>query len=57
VWHGPFGSLTGNLMLFRTEGGPLSTVCADDEVEFTWSPAHRPILPEQRRAHAGDDPY
>jgi hypothetical protein len=24
-WHGPFGSKTGNLFLFRTKGGPLST--------------------------------
>jgi hypothetical protein len=45
-WHGPFGSPTGNLMIFRTQGGPLSTVYTDHEVPFTWSPEHRPILPE-----------
>lgn len=44
-WHGPFGSLTGNLFLFRTVGGPLSTVYRDDETEFTWTPENRPILP------------
>lgn len=44
-WHGPFGSLTGNLFLFRTVGGPLSTVYRDDESEFTWTPQDRPILP------------
>lgn len=44
-WHGPFGSPTGNLMLFRTKGGPLSTVYTEDEVEFTWTPEHHPILP------------
>jgi hypothetical protein len=44
-WHGPFGSMTGNLMLFRTKGGPLSTVYTEDEVEFSWCPAHAPILP------------
>lgn len=44
-WHGPFGSPTGNLMLFRTKGGPLSTVYTDHEVDFSWNPEHRPILP------------
>jgi Domain of unknown function (DUF4437) len=44
-WHGPFGSLTGNLFLFRTVGGPLSTVYRDDESEFSWTPEERPILP------------
>jgi hypothetical protein len=44
-WHGPFGSLTGNLFLFRTVGGPLSTVYRDDESEFSWTPPDRPILP------------
>jgi hypothetical protein len=46
-WHGPFGSLTGNLMLFRTKGGPLSTVYTEHEVDFTWTPEHRPILPAE----------
>ena len=51
AWHGPFGSLTGNLMLFRTKGGPLSTVYTEHEVEFSWSPEHRPILPEHLREY------
>jgi hypothetical protein len=46
-WHGPFGSLTGNLMLFRTKGGPLSTTYAEHEAGFTWTPEHRPILPTE----------
>lgn len=46
-WHGPFGSLTGNLMLFRTKGGPLSTVYEDEETGFSWDPQHRPILPPE----------
>lgn len=46
-WHGPFGSPTGNLMLFRTKGGPLSTVYTEHQVEFTWTPSHRPILPAE----------
>ncbi|HEY3062849.1 MAG TPA: DUF4437 domain-containing protein [Chloroflexota bacterium] len=45
VWHGPFGSKTGCLMLFRTVGGPLSTVYTEDEQDFDWNPAHAPILP------------
>lgn len=46
-WHGPFGSPTGNLMLFRTKGGPLSTVYTEHEVDFTWTPEHDPILPPE----------
>ncbi|MGH3658728.1 MAG: cupin domain-containing protein, partial [Micromonosporaceae bacterium] len=49
-WHGPFGSLTGNLMLFRTVGGPLSTVYDDAETEFAWDPPARPILPPELAA-------
>lgn len=48
--HGPFGSPTGNLMLFRTKGGPLSTVYTE-EVEFTWTPEHNPILPAELQAY------
>lgn len=55
-WHGPFGSPTGNLMLFRTKGGPLSTVYTEHEVDFSWTPAHSPILPPQLR-DAGSQPY
>lgn len=51
-WHGPFGSLTGNLMLFRTIGGPLSTVYAEQEVDFCWNPAHKPILPPELEAYS-----
>lgn len=46
-WHGPFGSPTGNLLLFRTKGGPLSTEYSEEEVEFSWDPSHDPILPEE----------
>lgn len=50
-WHGPFGSPTGNLMLFRTKGGPLSTVYTEHEVDFTWTPEHRPVLPPELREY------
>lgn len=46
-WHGPFGSPTGNLMIFRTKGGPLSTVYTDDTVPFSWEQPYDPILPEE----------
>lgn len=44
-WHGPFGSPTGNLMLFRTKGGPLSTVYDENTVPFSWDQPYDPILP------------
>jgi hypothetical protein len=48
AWHGPYGSKTGCLMLFRTVGGPLSTVYSRDEQDFEWHPeAYRPILPPE----------
>lgn len=55
-WHGPFGSPTGNLMLFRTKGGPLSTVYTEHQVEFTWTPAHRPILPAELQRYGQPQP-
>ena len=45
--HGPFGSMTGNLYLFRTVGGPLSTIYEPDSREFNWKPKHDPILPKE----------
>lgn len=56
IWHGPFGSKTGNLMLFRTRGGPLSTVFTGTEQEFSWTPDHRPVLPSEL-AELGGRPY
>jgi hypothetical protein len=48
--HGPFGSMTGNLYLFRTIGGPLSTIYEPDSRPFNWKPAHDPILPAELAA-------
>jgi hypothetical protein len=56
VWHGPYGTKSGNLYLFRTKGGPLSTVYTEEEQEFDWSPAHRPVLPPEL-AELGLEPY
>jgi hypothetical protein len=56
IWHGPYGSWTGNVMLFRTRGGPLSTVYTDGEQDFDWTPAHRPVLPAAL-TRLGGEPY
>jgi hypothetical protein len=48
VWHGPYGSKTGCLMLFRTVGGPLSTEYTEHEQDFEWNPeGYHPILPAE----------
>ena len=56
VWHGPYGSRTGNLTLFRTKGGPLSTVFTEEGPDFNWTPEHRPVLPPSL-AEVGGRPY
>jgi hypothetical protein len=54
VWHGPYGSKTGCLMLFRTVGGPLSTIYTEVEQDFDWNPeGYRPILPPDVAARVG----
>ena len=53
IWHGPFGTKTGNLTFFRTKGGPLSTVFTDAEQDFNWAPAHRPVLTPELAALGG----
>jgi hypothetical protein len=52
-WHGPFGTMTGNIELFRTIGGPLTTTY-DEPLpgDFAWDPPYRPILPEPIRDRA-----
>lgn len=45
VWHGPYGTKTGNLYVFRTKGGPLSTEYSNGEQAFDWSPSYTPVLP------------
>ena len=48
AWHGPYGSKTGCLMLFRTVGGPLSTIYTEEEQDFDWNPeGYHPILPAE----------
>lgn len=50
--HGPYGSLTGNIYLFRTKGGPLSTTYQDSETPFHWWPDYQPVLPAELAAYA-----
>lgn len=52
ILHGPYGSITGSLGFFRTQGGPLVNEWTDYEVPFTYSPAYRPALPKALRKSA-----
>jgi hypothetical protein len=52
--HGPYGTLTGNLYLFRTQGGALSTRYVDAEQPFRWWPPYAPVVPEHLAAYAGE---
>jgi hypothetical protein len=48
IWHGPYGSKTGSFYLFRTLGGPLSTVYTEDEQDFDWNvDRYAPIVPAE----------
>ncbi len=53
VWHGPYGTKTGNLYIFRTKGGPLSTEYHDVKQEFNWHPSYQPVLSPELAALAG----
>lgn len=45
VTHGPYGSVTGAVFLFRSHGGPQATE-HDPPVPFRFDPPHRPVLPD-----------
>ena len=55
IWHGPFGTKTGYLTLFRTKGGPLSTEFSEPEDGFTWTPPYAPELPAELAPFAATD--
>ena len=46
VWHGPFSNLSGCVCLFRTQGGPLSTVYTDAVEGMPWNHDYAPFLPD-----------
>lgn len=52
--HGPYGSLTGNVYFFRTEGGSLTTDYVDSSTKFTWWPAYAPLLPPSLEEARGE---
>lgn len=54
IAHGPYGTLTGNLYLFRTKGGALTTRYVDSGQPFTWWPSYDPALPESLAAVSGE---
>ncbi len=62
IRHGPYGSRTGFLSLFRCKDGPLVNFWSDDEVTFTYDPEHQPALPPEfeslgREPWQGGAPY
>jgi len=54
--HGPYGTQTGNLSLFRTKGGGLATTYVEPERPFHWWPAYDPVLPPELQAYRGEAP-
>ena len=44
VAHGPYGSRTGALILFRSLGGAQATLW-EDALPFSFTPPHQPVLP------------
>ncbi|MCL7466278.1 hypothetical protein [Phaeovulum sp. NW3] len=47
--HGPYGSYTGALILFRSQGGEQATYWEDTD-PFSYNPPFRPILPDRLAA-------
>lgn len=45
VWHGPYSTVSGCVSLFRTQGGPLSTVYKDETTHPSWNLPECPIVP------------
>jgi hypothetical protein len=54
--HGPYGTRTGNLYLFRTKGGVLATDYVEPERKFRWWPEFDPVLPPELEAYRGEGP-
>jgi quercetin dioxygenase-like cupin family protein len=44
--HGPVGTKTGSLGLFRCKGGPLTTDWSEDPHPVQWNAPYEPFLPE-----------
>ncbi len=50
--HGPYGSLTGFMMLIRSCGGPLENVIPDARIAVDYHAPYRPVLPAAMAALA-----
>jgi quercetin dioxygenase-like cupin family protein len=44
--HGPVGTKTGALGIFRCKGGPLTTDWSEESYPVQWDAPYRPILPD-----------
>ncbi len=52
--HGPYGSLTGFMMLVRSCGGPLINVIPDERVAVDFAAPYKPVLPPELAPCAGE---
>ena len=55
ISHGPVGTKTGALGLFRCKGGPLTTEWSEDAHPVQWNAPYDPILPEAVAASLSPD--
>lgn len=49
ITHGPVGTKTGALGLFRCKGGPLTTEWSDESYPVRWDAPYAPVLPDSTR--------
>ena len=52
--HGPYGSLTGFMMLIRSCGGPLLNVIPEERVAVDFAAPYRPVLPPELAHCSGE---
>ena len=52
--HGPVGTKTGALGIFRCKGGPLTTDWSEETYPVQWDAPYDPILPDEKRAELAD---
>lgn len=56
VYHGPAGTETGYHLFVRTVNGPLVNQFATEKKPFTWTPVHRPALPDALKPYGAPWP-
>lgn len=49
IAHGPVGTRTGALGIFRCKGGPLTTDWSEETYPVVWDAPYNPILPDSTR--------